>query len=473
MKTIQELRDDLSHKIRSAEDIQNLAEKTNRPLTAEETKAVKALHDEAAAIEADIKTLEEQEKLAKTTAEWQAKLAKPAPRQTVAPEANDGNAPVLASPDIRAVPVHQRIGGLKAFTAKSAGGSQAQANYNAYESAMFIAAMFYNNAKADRWLREHRGHDWRAAHTEGTNTQGGYLVPAPMETAIIDLRENYGVFRQNTRVRPMASDVLNVPKKSGRWSASFTAESTALTESSSTYTNIQFVAKKLGGYATLSSELAEDAVVSIVDDLVRDFAYGLALKEDQCAFIGDGTTTYGGIAGLTKLFNDTPLSGTQLAGAISAASNHDTFAEIDVDDLSSMMAVLPDYARMNAKFYCSRVAAEMVFGSIKASGGGNNITDLNGNVGMNYLGYPIVVSQVLPNGPSTDYSSLAMLFFGDLTLSSSLAERRGIRIARSDEYRWVQDDISLKVTERIDIINHDIGSSTAGDYGAIVSLNGE
>lgn len=470
MKTIQELRDDLSHKIRSAEDIQNLADKANRPLTAEETKSVKAFHAEADEISAEIVKLEEQEALLNKTKEWSAKLGRPGERKVAPTEPNDGTVP--ANSQVRVVPTHERIGTLKAFTAKSAGGSQAEANYNAYESAMFVAAMFYNNAKADRWMREHRGQDWKAAHSEGTNTAGGYLVPTPMENAIIDLRENYGVFRANTRVRPMASDVLNIPKKNGRWTAAFTAESVALTEASSTYANVQFVAKKLGGYATLSSELAEDAVVSVVDQLVNDFAYGLALKEDQCGFLGDGTSTYGGIQGLVPLFNDTPLSGSQLAGALSAGTNLDTFAEITVADIASVMAILPDYARMNAKFYCSRVCAEMLFGAIKASGGGNTITDLQGNVGPNYLGYPIVVSQVLPNGPSTDYSGLAMFFFGDLAMSSSLAERRGIRIARSDEYRWVNDDISLKVTERIDIVNHDIGSSTAGDYGAIVSLNG-
>lgn len=469
MKTIQELRDDLSHKIRSAEDIQTAADKNARALTAEETRSVKAYHAEADEISADIAKIEEQEALLVKTQEWAARLNGTKPRKTPALEINNGGD--VPDNTVRVVPTNERIGSLKSFTAKAAGGSQAQANYNAYEAGQFIAAMFYNNAKADRWMKSQHGQDWRAAHSEGTNTAGGYLVPTAMESAIIDLRENYGVFRQNTRVRPMSSDVLNVPKKNGRWTASFTAESAALTEASSTFTNVQFVAKKLGGYATLSSELAEDAIVSVADQLVNDFAYGLALKEDQCGFTGDGTSTYGGIAGLTKLFNDTPLSGTQLAGAISAGSNLDTFAEITVADLASLMGTLPDYARMNAKFYCSRVAAEVLFGSIKASGGGNTITDLNGNTGPNYLGYPIVVSQVLPTSTG-DLSDLAMIFFGDLSMSSSLAERRGIRIARSDEYRWINDDVSLKVTERIDIINHDIGSSTAGDVGAIVSLNG-
>lgn len=470
MKTIQELRDDLSHKVRSAEDIQANADKANRNLTGEEMKSIKALHAEVDSIKADIADIEEAEALRLKTKQAIEAMTTPNKQVTPKSQPNDGAPP--ANSDFRVVPTNERIGQLRAFKAR-AGETQAQANYNAYESAQFIKAMFYNNGAADRWMKERHGHDWRAAHTEGTNTAGGYLVPSAMEQTIIDLREDYGVFRRNTRVRPMSGDVLNIPKKNGRWSATFTGESVALTESSSTFTNVQLVAKKLGGYATLSSELAEDAAVSIVDQLVNDFAYGLALKEDQCAFLGDGTTTYGGIAGLYELFKVTPLSGAQLVGAVDAASGHDTFSEITVADLASIMGRLPIYARMNAKFYCSQVCNEMVFGAIKASGGGNTITDLQGNVGANYLGYPIVVTQTLPAGPTTDYSDVPMLFFGDLSMSSSLGERRGIRIGRSDEYRWVNDDISLKVTERIDIVNHDIGSSTTGDFGAIVALVGE
>jgi hypothetical protein len=47
-----------------------------------------------------------------------------------------------------------------------------------------------------------------------------------------------------------------------------------------------------------SSELSEDAVINFADDLAGEMAYAQAKLEDNCAFIGDSTSTYGGITGL-------------------------------------------------------------------------------------------------------------------------------------------------------------------------------
>ena len=41
---------------------------------------------------------------------------------------------------------------------------------------------------------------------ENVNTSSGFLVPDEFQNDLIDLREQYGVFRQNTRIVPMASD---------------------------------------------------------------------------------------------------------------------------------------------------------------------------------------------------------------------------------------------------------------------------
>jgi hypothetical protein len=44
----------------------------------------------------------------------------------------------------------------------------------------------------------------------------------------------------------------------------------------------------------------EDAIISIADDLAEEIVYAFSLKEDQCGFIGDGTSTYGGIVGCQR-----------------------------------------------------------------------------------------------------------------------------------------------------------------------------
>jgi hypothetical protein len=52
----------------------------------------------------------------------------------------------------------------------------------------------------------------------------------------------------------------------------------------------------------MSTELAEDAVISIADDLAQEMGYAFAVAEDAAGWTGDGTSTYGGISGVkTKL----------------------------------------------------------------------------------------------------------------------------------------------------------------------------
>lgn len=464
VKTIQELKDDFSHKVKSAEDIQAAADKANRPLTAEETKSVKALHAEAEQIKKEIADLEEQDRLRAQTAALTASLAAPGPRVTT-PGAPAGGDPPQDS-QVRVVPFHHRHGSLKAFTSKLK--TPQQNAYDAYKCGMWFAATIYNDRKAQAWLNQHVGHNWQAVMTEGTNTAGGDLVPIEMETSIIDLRETYGVFRKVTRIRPQGSESIRIGRSVGHVTASFTAEATAGSATDRSYNNTQLNAKELYALCYASKNLVDDAIISIIDDITNDMAWAFALKEDQCAFVGDGSDTYGGIRGLTNYFNADAAS-TGFAGAVNATSGHDTFEEIDNADLARLRAKLPEYARPNAKYICSRACAELVFNRLKAVAGGNTTMTLEGRTVDTFLGDEIVVSQVLPTTSSTINDSF-MLAYGDPKLASSMAERRGVTIEKSSEYKFAERQMTLLGTERIDIAWHDLGNAT--DAGPIVALIG-
>ena len=73
-----------------------------------------------------------------------------------------------------------------------------------------------------RWAAACMGHkksmDWCSnrgivtkAHLETVNSQGGYLVPDEFSDTLISLREEYGVFRRNAKMEPMASDTKRIP----------------------------------------------------------------------------------------------------------------------------------------------------------------------------------------------------------------------------------------------------------------------
>lgn len=332
----------------------------------------------------------------------------------------------------------------------------------AYKIGQFCRSVLFGREDATEWCKEN-GISFTKAQGESVNSAGGVLVPEEMMASIIVLRETYGVFRRECRVVPMARDTLNWPRRTGGLTAYFVAENTALTESQAAFDNVNLTAKKLAALTRLSTEIAEDAVVNLADYIVNEIAYAFASKEDDCGFNGDGTSTYGGMRGLTVLAVD----GSHNASKYTAATNHNTFATLDATDITGMMGLLPQYALPNAKFYVSQMGFAATFERLVATAGGNSISTLDGSISYRYLGFPIVISQKLPL-IATTLTTKAMLFFGDLTLAAAMGERRGVTIRRLDERYADSDQIGIMGTERFDINVHDAGDNT--NAGPIVAM---
>jgi HK97 family phage major capsid protein len=352
-----------------------------------------------------------------------------------------------------------RYGTLKAF--KNA--------EDAYPMGMFLRATVFGDQKAFGWCDEH-GVPVIRAQGETVGTTGGYLVPVLLNQAIIDLRETYGTLRQALRPIPMGSDSITMPRRAGGVSAYWTAENTAITESSKSWGQVALTAKKLACLTRTSTELAEDAIISIADDLAAEMAYSFAQAEDAAFWNGDGTSTYGGIVGFrTKMV--AVLGSGQLAGAVDGATGHDTFAEIDASDLANVMAKLPKYAEPGAKWYASQPAWALVFQRLVAASGGVTMSEMvGGKPQRSYLGYPVMIDQTMPTA-TTDISDTVMIAFGDIGLSTTMGERRGITIKTSGERYFEYDQIAITATERVDINVHDVGDSTTA--GPLVALVGE
>ena len=356
---------------------------------------------------------------------------------------------------------YHRAGKLFAFKG-------ADAEKNAYRSGQWLAATMLGSEKAAEYCREN-GIAVTKAHSEGVNSAGGFLVPTEFSNTIIDLREEYGTFRSFASVRPLSSDAQSIPRRVSGLTAYWTGEAAAATESSKVWSNVNLVAKKLMAYSLISSELSEDAVINVADDLANEMAYAFAVAEDAAGWNGDGTSTYGGISGIrTKMV--TTLGAGQLVSAYDAASGHDTFAEIDATDLVNLMAKLPKYALRGAKWYCSQVAFSLVFSRLTAAAGGNTIETLAGPVKSSYLGFPIVIDQTLPTSTS-DISDTAMLFFGDLAASTIMGTRHPITVKTSEHFKFTNDQIAITATERVDINVHSLGDAT--NAGPIMALIGE
>ena len=62
---------------------------------------------------------------------------------------------------------------------------------------------------------------------ENNNPSSGFLVPDEFQNDLIDLRENFGVFRQNAKIVPMAADTRSDPRRVNGVTAYFVGESSA------------------------------------------------------------------------------------------------------------------------------------------------------------------------------------------------------------------------------------------------------
>ena len=307
--------------------------------------------------------------------------------------------------------------------------------------------------KSAQWCADN-GIVTKIANLEGNNLAGGFLVPEEFENAIITLREQFGVIRNHARVVPMSSDIKRMPRRSTNLSASFVGEASTASQSNETFDQINLVAKKSMVLTKFSSELSEDAVINFADDLAGEMAYAQAKLEDQCAFIGDSTSTYGGITGLANAVGS--------AGVSTATSN--AFTAITMNQIQAAFALLPQYAdNANAKIFCHKAVWNSVFLRLAYLSGGNNATDLlTGSGQLSFAGYPVVLCQAMN---STTGNGAVAFHFGDMSQAVYFGDRRqtAVDFSNSALTSFETDMLCYRATTRWDLVCANVGdSSTAG-----------
>ncbi|MHC4193864.1 MAG: phage major capsid protein, partial [Planctomycetota bacterium] len=254
MKTVLELRELAAGHADEARKIQDLCDQEDRTMTEEEVVAFKKHIAECRRYEQEAERKEQLESV-------EARLNEKQERKST-PEISTGTK-IESTPSERMF----RFGQLRAFKGPNA-------ERDAYHSGKWLLATIMGNAEARQWCRD-KGMEIRV-QTEGVNTAGGFVVPDQMERAIIDLRETYGMFRANARVTQMSSDHMIVPRRAGGVTAYFVGETTEITASDKSWNQVELTAKKLGALTRMSTDLSEDAIINVADDLADEMAYAFA-----------------------------------------------------------------------------------------------------------------------------------------------------------------------------------------------------
>jgi HK97 family phage major capsid protein len=333
-----------------------------------------------------------------------------------------------------------------------------RADERAYLSGQWIRAVVGRDQRAAQWCADH-GVELRA-QSEGSDNLGGVLVPLEMERAIIDLREEFGVFRANSMLSPMASDTKTVPRRATGLTAYFVGEGSEITASDKGWNQVQLTAKKLAALVKYSSELAEDAVINIGDDLAREIAYAFANKEDECGFNGDGTSTYGHIVGVKNAL----LAGSEYT----AITGNTAFGTLDLEDFEGMIGKLPRFPGIQPKWYIHQAGWASSMLRLAAAAGGNTVREIEGGAMPMFLGYPVQMVNVMNSTTTAQVSTEGLVYFGDLAMAAMFGSRRGVSIAVDSSRYFELDQLAIRGTERFDIIVH--GTGTASVAGPMIQL---
>lgn len=339
------------------------------------------------------------------------------------------------------------------------------AQLQAYEAGQWLLATCRGSARSKKYCEEHGiplawmnpDGQVQLAHSEIVNSAGGFLVFPEFESTLIDLREQYGVVRPLFKNHSMSSDSLTIPRRTGGLTAYWVGDSVAITESQKSWDNVSLVAKKSGVLAKYSSELNEDAVIDMANDLAGEIAYAFAALEDDCGINGDGSSTYSGIVGVLNALLNLSATRANIAGLHVGAGN--LWSELTLSDFNLVAAKLPVYAQTpRSTWLMSQAFWSAVPERLMLAAGGITDAMIAAGATKRLLGYPVKIAQKMPRVEGNDQ---VCALLGDFSLGAKFGDRRMTTIATSEHAGFAADELQIRGTQRFDINVHDVGNAHA------------
>lgn len=164
----------------------------------------------------------------------------------------------------------------------------------------------------------------------GTDSQGGYYVPAPILSRIITSAEKYGLARKLGLVIPMTSDTLDVPRVDTEAEFASIAEKASYGALNYEFGNTQLNATKYGGMVRPTEEFIADANIDVLDMLFMLFGRAAARTEDNIFLNG--------------------ILGDANVNSLAMGSGDTAFADAVLDDFLDLQDQLEDGADENAVY---------------------------------------------------------------------------------------------------------------------------
>lgn len=275
----------------------------------------------------------------------------------------------------------------------------------------------------------------------GSTPGSTFIANNELERDIYDLLATYGVFNQFD-VRMIGAKATEVRLKTARVAAVFVDEAATMSaDSTKAGSKVAVTPGKIGALVSVSSELLEDDVGGLVEDVLNDIMESIAYRIDWIAIAADGgaDSTDGGFTGIMG------GGGTDRT----AASGNVSIATLDYEDVLACVTNLPVglLQRGNAKWlFNPTILAKLLL--IKGSDGRpifNTPLEAPSYGGLGTIfGFPVVTSPVCP---STDSAGNRVGAFGDF-MAEAVRIRRGMTFDRSEQWAFDTDEITFRGTAR-------------------------
>lgn len=259
------------------------------------------------------------------------------------------------------------------------------------------------------------------ALSEGSDENGGALVPQEFRATLIENILQTESIRQYATVIPMTGNYLEIPKLTSDVKVYWGTENQTIATTTADFGSMTLTPFRLNAIIYTSRELFDDSAIAIFDVLRRRFTDRVADEEMKVFINGNGTTQPKGIDAETFT-------------TVSAAN------ALTPDHLTKAFYKLPEAYRANARWLINSRVMEHLENS-KDSYGQYLYPSLQGDV-KTLKGRPVIVS---------DYVASSKLFFGDISYYY-IGDRQQVTMDVTTEAgnAWEKYQVGLRLIERVD-----------------------
>lgn len=266
---------------------------------------------------------------------------------------------------------------------------------------------------------------------EGTDSEGGYLVPDEFERTLVEALEEENVFRTLAHVIRTSSGDRKIPVVASKGSASWVDEEGAYQESDDAFSQVSIGAYKLGTMIKVSEELLADSVFDLEAYISKEFARRIGSREEESFFNGDG--------------KGKPLGILAAAGGAEVGVTAASATAITADEVIDLFYSLKAPYRKNAVWLLNDATVKQIRKLKDSTGQYLWQPSLVAGTLDTILGRPVKTSAFMP----TAAAGAKTIAFGDFKYYW-IADRQGRTFKKLSELFAATGQVGFMGTQRVD-----------------------